>query len=166
MNRLLALPLVLWFGGCAADVADPYGAQVLMPVDVDFSWNEAYNGHADGLVAVIPLDLMVYDGASGEPLYAEIELGSAGARFLDPLVVGAGGSDCVDCAWDAVRDEYVEFPPHAAGATITVETDGDGLARTYAVIDSMSRGEGGGFDPVQVSVALGEQREFVELVPR
>jgi hypothetical protein len=165
MNRNVLLVLVAALGACASDVAASDGAQLLVPFDIEFSWNEAYNEADDGLVAVLPLDVMVYDGATGEPLFAELEVSSVDARFLEPMQLGAGAPGCEACVWDAFRDEYVEFPRDAVGEPVTIETDADGFARLYALVDVLPEREGL-FDAVPITVALGDREEIVYLKPR
>jgi hypothetical protein len=169
MNRALVLAAAVLLGACSDEEARLEGAQLLAPFSVEFSWNEAYNRPGDALVAVVPVDLMVYDGATGEPVRAALELEASRVAFVDPRHVGAGAPDCTECVWDAHSDEYLEFPVGALQARMTVETDRDGLARVYAVVDVVQAQEalaGGGFVPVVLSVTLGDEQAYVDLVPR
>lgn len=59
--------IVLW-SGCGVEVDRPGGPEVLIPDQVPVVWDQAYNGVGDGLGALVPVDVMAYDGATGRPL--------------------------------------------------------------------------------------------------
>ncbi|MCB9665628.1 MAG: hypothetical protein H6732_16080 [Alphaproteobacteria bacterium] len=149
-------------GGCAP--SDPAGVRLLVPADVEFSWKTAYNDEGDGLAAILPVDVMVYEGVSGVPVGGSwVELWSEGATLVPTDRVEPGDMWCARCLWDAYRDEFVELPDDGAPAGRTtevapllVETDAAGLARVYAVVDAVGVGAEG-FEPVRVHVALEEQ---------
>lgn len=105
------------------------GPRLLAPEEVSFAWDEAWNEHDDGLLALVPLDVMVYDGATGGPLAgAELTLrvSSHGQGGLLPVeAVEAGEDGCEDCAWDAWSD----LPVRLLGSRLWAdETDVDGLS--------------------------------------
>lgn len=121
--RLLgAVLLVATLTACAEEPEVPSGvANLLVPDDVDLHWDESFNGENDGLGALVPVDVMVYESGTGEPLDAvEIFLeASDQATWVlldeDFLVVEPGL--CVDCPvlWDARRDQYLALQPELAG---------------------------------------------------
>ncbi|MEZ4236132.1 MAG: hypothetical protein R3F59_08215 [Myxococcota bacterium] len=60
---LLATTLAL--AACGTEAGSP---ELLLPQEVHVAWEGAYNGVDDGLGALVPVDVMAYDGATGEPL--------------------------------------------------------------------------------------------------
>lgn len=162
-RSLLATSALAALGSaCASPDA---GVQLLVPADVEFSWKAAYNEEGDGLAAILPVDVMVYDGESGVPIGGSwVELWSDGAALVRVDQVEPGEAWCARCLWDAYRDEFVELPgagPREEGvsggqAPLIVETDAAGLARVYAVVDAVDVGADG-FEPVRVRVALDER---------
>lgn len=97
---LLAACLVV-VSACTEDEG-PHGAQLLVPDDVLLHWDDSFNREGDGLGALVPIDVMVYDGVSGEPLAGAevvIEASDTGTWLLleeDFVVVEPEG--CLDCA--------------------------------------------------------------------
>lgn len=138
MNRL---PLILIGAaaliGCSEEGRTSVGAQLLVPDSVEVRWDDRLNQSADGLGILVPVDLMVYEGATGEPLdFVRLDVNtSADAVVLDLDDVEPLASDCVDCVWDSGRDRYVVLPdPNDAQQPLL--TDADGLARIYVWIDA------------------------------
>jgi hypothetical protein len=62
MRRALILTVVV--AACAPEL----GSEVLVPDQVPVVWDAAYNGVDDGLGALVPVDVMVYDGETGQPI--------------------------------------------------------------------------------------------------
>src|SRR5262245_22971360 len=63
-TSLVPIAAVL-LAACGSDPAEP---ELLLPDEVGIAWEDVYNGIDDGLGALVPVDVMAYDGASGEPL--------------------------------------------------------------------------------------------------
>ncbi len=160
-STLLASTLV-WAVGCVSEDA---GTDLLVPADVDFPWNDAYNEAEDGRSAVIPFDLMVYDHTSGEPIsMAVLELRSDLVGLVAIEGVLPAEPDCSDCIWDAYRDDFVVLSGREDGLLV-VRTDADGLARVAAVVDSLPLGDEGFVSP-DIMVRHGGTLESVRLLPR
>ena len=145
MSRYAFLTLLLV--GCAVEDSE-MGPQLLVPDEVPVDWDASLDGVDDGLVALVPVDVMVYDSQSGDPLDGmEIELiGDAPDTLLahvdDVFAATApdeSGDDVVEGAmWDAWRDRYVTVADDAPSERLTVSTDSTGLARVYVVVDRLS----------------------------
>ena len=165
-TRPHTLALLVLASGMAACTSEHGGVELLVPADVEFTWDGAYNDTVDGLAAILPLDVMVYDAVTGEPVAgAAVELSSDHAAFVLAEDVWSGEAGCIDCMWDAYRDEYVELAPDAAASPFLAHTDAVGLARVYAVVDAVPE-RAQGFDAVQVRAVFDAQERFVALVPR
>lgn len=135
MNARLLLPLVLLAAACSSDDG---AVSVLVPQEVEFPWDAAYDAVNDGRVALLPLDVMVYDGVTGEALVgADVVVTSDFAAFVPGDAVVAADPGCVDCAWDAFRNEYVELDVDATDPWLAT-TDDDGLVRVFALVDSLA----------------------------
>lgn len=147
MKTRLLLPLALMVAACSSDDAT---VSVLVPQEVEFPWDAAYDAVNDGRVALLPLDVMVYDPLTGDALVgADVSVTSDGALFVPADAVVAAAPGCVDCAWDAFRNEYVELDVDATEPWVAT-TDEDGLVRVFALVDSLvDAGDG----PVSVSVS-------------
>lgn len=145
---------VLAFGvmvaGCVSEVS-PEGAQVLLPDATSFAWGAVYDAEDDGLVALVPLDVLVYDGFSGQPLaWADVTLRAragdsgrvalVGAAQVDravpydrgvsgfgglgtPALGPVDGPEAGVLLWDVYRDEAVALSADGLDASAT-----DGLA--------------------------------------
>jgi hypothetical protein len=119
-------------------------AQLLLPADVDLLWDESFNGAEDGIGALVPIDVMVYEGSTGEALEGVfVHLSAADGAVLLPTddAMFFPDDDCVDCAWDAWRDSYVSIDLDEALASSSFATDADGLARVYIYVDWFSDGD-------------------------
>lgn len=160
--------LALLVGACAPD---PSGARtgLLLPDAVEIRWEGAYNERNDGLGALVPVDVMVYDGGTGEAVpdvtmhvwtddAAAMPVAADAVTVLpdaeetlpeaDPFAVGAAVE-----SWDAAHDQFVALRP-ASG--LDLRTDGDGIARLYVFVDAFPRGATGGYDPIRVIVATAD----------
>lgn len=167
-----------------ADQDGSHGAQLLVPDDVVLHWDESFNGEDDGLGALIPIDVMVYDGLSGEPLAGTevlLETPGGGTWLLleEDVLVGDPDEDgdVVDMEgdasppdvpsprdhlWDARRDQYFALQLTEVEADlgrISLETDLQGLSRVYVYVDAFSWDDAGSdFIPEPVLVSLGAAR--------
>jgi hypothetical protein len=61
----VTLAASLALAACGTDPGEP---ELLLPQEVHVAWEGAYNGVDDGLGVLVPVDVMAYDGATGEPL--------------------------------------------------------------------------------------------------
>lgn len=120
---------------CVDEGGAPEGAQLLAPDRVEVNWDDGFDAVEDGVGAMVPVDLMVYEGATGEPLDA-IDLALSPSTDDIELVraeaIEVLQSDCTSCVWDAMRDRYLDWATDAQSA----QTDSDGLARVYVWVDS------------------------------
>lgn len=173
MSRFLpAIPPLL----LAACGTEPLAeSELLLPDLVSVAWEDAYNAENDGLGALVPVDVMVYDGASGEPL-PDVELqvwtddvsawptSAEGVVVVSPTDPTAFTPSFLQ-VWDASRDQFVAFEPVD---TIDLRTDDGGMARLYVYVDSFpeEEDEEGGLGPIRVVVTMGEVDELFWLAPR
>lgn len=156
MNRS-PLSLALAFAivassGCVDDGVAPEGARLLLPDAVRVTWDDAFNGVDDGLGTLVPVDLMVYDGATGEPLeLVDIRFAALApaAEILAPSDIDLASGACRTCVWDAGRDRYLGWRV----GTSSAQTDDDGLARVYVWVDAFPSRDGV-LAPVEVAVDL------------
>lgn len=172
MNRLLPILATAAIAGTAACGAE-VERQLLIPEDVELLWTDAFNRVDDGLGAFVPVDLMVYDGASGDPvdgvsLDLQTSHESIGLVSVDEVTV-AEAADCGDCAmvWDSVGDRnlVVEQLDSWPATERTVRTDAGGVVRLYVYVDSFPT-EGAEFLPVAVTVSSEVQDDAFSLLPR
>lgn len=146
------LPALLFAVACSEDGRTADGAQVLVPDAVDVAWDDRLNATGDGLGMLVPVDVMVYEGTTGEPLELvrlRIETDD-GAILLDPEAVESQPGDCADCVWDAGRDRFLLLPDEASEPAPLL-TDADGMARIYVWIDAFPT-DGVDRLPVEVEV--------------
>jgi hypothetical protein len=166
LNTIPILSVTVLLAACETGIED---AQLLVPEDVEVAWDPSFNGVDDGLCAMVPIDVMVYDGTSGEPLHdAALEV-----RTNDALLVFEDGispiepDECPDCAvvWDAYRDQYflVEDPEENT-AIISLETDSSGLAQVYVFVDAFPEVDGD-VEPLTVEVTMGLTDASFDLLP-
>jgi len=167
--------------GCGESV-EGGDAQLLVPDDVALHWDVRFNGEEDGLGALVPVELMVYESVSGEPVEGvQVKVQSEhDGMVVVPLedVVLVDSEDCDDCAflWDAWRDQYFEYKfiedAVIPGATAELETDENGLARVYLYVDAFPFGSDSGFasdgdfGAVSVLISTGISDETFYLVPQ
>ena len=154
-------------------------AELLLPDPISVEGHDAYEGEGDGLGALVPVDLMAYDGATGQPLES-IPLavwatsGSAWPVEADEVVV-VDPDDCYGCEllWDAQRDEFLLAPQ--VSDSLNLSTDADGLARLYVYVDAFSDSDGAGgvggsaggeLEDIVVLVVMGEDEQSFLLLPR
>lgn len=164
------LPALLLFSGCF-DASEEEGPQLLAPEQVEFYWDSSFNGYEDNLGALVPMDLMVYDGVSGEALEAvRLDIAIAGGEGLvvPPEAVGfLDVEECADCdyLWDSYRDQYFVLPEGdgALANRLTLETDNTGLARVYVFVDALGE-ESFGNSHLDVRIGMGDSSQTVVLV--
>lgn len=191
---LLRCLLVATFAaGCGVDALSVGGSEVLIPDQVPVVWDVAYNGVGDGLGALVPVDVMAYDGATGEPLPGlevhvwtaddaatpippngvvvldgEIDLASTlVSEAIDPWAAKPVGPPEFEF-WDALHDQFVAVA--FGGVDFDLRTDEGGVARLYLFVDAFREREPGekegGLAPIQVVVAVGDDETVFSLVPR
>ena len=153
-STLLISTSLIWLVACSVE-EDPSGQQLLVPDDVALHWDESFNGRHDGLGAVVPVDVMVYQGITGEPIgNVELQVEASYEGVGIPVSVEViEPDDCDDCVfiWDAYRDRYVELLPEQSENSAVLQTDSDGLARLFLYVDSFPA-EADGFAPITVTV--------------
>lgn len=159
MRRGSPIAALLVLPACAAGD----DAEVLAPEDGSVSWNASFNAVDDRVVAVVPMDVMVYAPATGAPVAgaevtvtvpaptAALVLPDA-LRWEDAASCGGDDASC-GAIWDAVSDDYVTVDAGGLAASRTVWTDDDGLARSAIWIDAFPV-DAGVFQAVEVEVAL------------
>lgn len=166
MPRIL-LPLAV-LGGCV--LGEPDAPQLLVPEDIEVPWDSPSEGNGDGRVALVPIDVMIYDGASGEAhadVAVEVSTTWAHAGFVAPddlIAVGSNESESDDVVWDAWRDRF--FAIDRVRATYRLRTDAFGLGRVYVFADSFPIGTEGVPTPIPVVVSMGAMDDTFLLVPR
>jgi len=152
-------------------------SQLLVPEDLELHWDASFNRMDDGLAILLPVDVMVYDGTSGEPLDGvalELRGTSPGAMLVFPeaiTLVGPEDTESDGLWWDAWRDRYFVFDAEenlGPSLVLQTETDATGLARVHVFVDSFPEDdlEFGGFAPAPVTVSMGEVDESFLLIPR
>ncbi|MCA9493082.1 MAG: hypothetical protein KC621_24295 [Myxococcales bacterium] len=163
--------VALVLGGCATSDG---GAQLLVPDQIGVDWDGSYNATDDGLGALVPLDVMVYDGASGRPL-ADVTVTLFVDDGEDVIAVPVDAASFVDpslpesdtALWDSRHDQYLWLSPPSdtdGGRTVALSTDGAGLARWYLFVDAFP-GDAAGFEPIPITVSNGADETFL-LTPR
>ncbi|MBT3219942.1 MAG: hypothetical protein HN348_12705 [Proteobacteria bacterium] len=174
MNKATNMLLVVAFGGLVAcgDETIPEGStQLLVPDDIDLHWDPSFNGIDDGLGALIPVDLMVYEGGTGEPVgFVELYVETIHDTVVFPDAVEQVVPEvCTHCpfTWDAYRDQYFTFLPEddEPNNVMVTTTDADGLARVYVFVDAFPADDGD-FSPVSVTVSVGLDEDSFYLLPQ
>jgi hypothetical protein len=164
------LPALLLLSGCF-DASEEEGPQLLAPEQVEFYWDASFNGYADNLGALVPMDLMVYDGVSGEALEAvrlDISLAGGEGLVVPPEALGfLDVEECAECdfVWDSYRDQYFVLPEGdlALDNSLSLETDDTGLARVYVFVDAVDD-HGFGNSRLDVQIGMGDISQTVVLV--
>jgi len=164
LRTLPALATVaLVASACGFEEADGFGTSgetMLVPDDFELHWDESYNAVDDGLGAVVPVDVMVYDGATGEPrqgVSVDVAVQADTYLLTEGELTPVDPESCVDCAlfWDSWRDQYyaleVDLAVGPGAAQMTVRTDEEGIARVFVLVDAMNTMDGD-FAPVAVQV--------------
>lgn len=176
MSRFLPAILPLLLAACGTEPSPE--AELLLPDLVSVAWEDAYNARNDGLGALVPVDVMVYDGASGEPL-RDVELqvwtddvaawptSAEGVVVVSPTDPTALQATYLQ-VWDASRDQFVAFEPED---TIDLRTDDGGIARLYVYVDAFPEetsedADESSFGPVRVVVTMDDVDELFWLAPR
>lgn len=166
--KLLPISALVTLTACGPVVGD---AMLLVPEEVELHWDQAFNGDEDGLVAIVPIDVMVFDAESAEPISAaEIEVTALGDGYgLVPAgAIRTVDGDCAVCEplWDAHRDRYVSIEEEPA-TTLRRTTDRDGLVRLHVVVDSVDGEEASGlFELLPLTAASDTVDATFYLVPR
>lgn len=149
MNRFLPMLLL-----AACGRIEP---QLLVPADLEVPWDVSFDGVGDGLVAVLPVDVMLYDANTGDPLAdvaveVSVPNGEAGLVGENDVVIAAPEQ----AVWDARRDRWVALATDRLAASGSYRTDATGLVRLNVVVDAFDGA------PVVVSVvASGVEERFV-----
>ncbi|MBN2798094.1 MAG: hypothetical protein JXX28_03025 [Deltaproteobacteria bacterium] len=171
MRKGLLLPVLgLALSGCW--MAAPEGAHILVPDRLAVTWHASFNAEDDGVGAVIPVDILVYEAGTGEPLAGvalEISAESEGVEVLAEatrLQLELGEEPLDGDVWDVWQDGYYQLDEPAAEGTLDLMTDEDGLARIYLYVDSFPEWEGDAWLPVGVLVSSRLEDVVFELVPR
>ena len=138
MTRLTISALVL-----LAACGESLDAQLLVPDDVEVDWDHSFNAMDDGVGALIPIDVMVYDGSTGEPLAdTEIELVAEDGAWLvnAHAVVPVEPDSCGGCVWfwDTWTDRTFAFDAVDPTMQLSEVTDRDGIARVYVFVDAFA----------------------------
>lgn len=146
---VLLLPGLVACGEAAVE------AELLLPEEVSVGWERAYNGRDDGLGALVPVDVMVYEGTTGNPLPGVLvevwtdDVATWPVPVDEVWLMPAETSEELDAevelpgrvrAWDATRDQFVSFDPVDG---IELVTDEGGVARLYLYVDAFPVSEGG-----------------------
>lgn len=168
-SRLAPLLGAALLGACAT--APEVVPALYVPDAVPVDWDRGWDGEADGLAAVVPLEVMAYDSATGHPL-ADVAVSVWSA---DPVRISAVPVDRLDWAgedpagegwWDARRDAWfvVSEADRTDAEGTDVVTDADGLARLYLVVDALPDGP----QPVSAAIAASPDasEETLVLLPR
>ncbi len=143
MIRTLSIAALVALSACAEAEGDP---ELLLPADLPVAWDASWNERGDGLGALVPVDVMVYDSATGSPM-GDVDLALSadgeGAWWVTTEAVEVVEPDaCLGCEilWDAARDQFVRIDavddPRMTGSSIELLTDADGVARLYLVVDA------------------------------
>jgi hypothetical protein len=160
---------------CATDdVAE--GPQLLLPGDIDLEWDRSFDGVGDGRVALVPVDVMVYDAETGEPLAGvaldvHVLAGDAGiVAPHDVLLVDPDEPHQDGVVWDAWRDRWFAFadPTAAAEPAARLATDDWGIARFWLFADAFPADDADpvGLAPIPLVVSMGAQDDTFLVVPR
>jgi hypothetical protein len=143
----------LSFALLAAACVEEEHPALLLPHGIEVAWEDAYNQEDDGLGALVPVDAMVYDGATGEalgnmPLVVWTDHEGAwpvpgeGVLLVDPELEPA--------FWDASSDQFVRL--ELGDDPLSLVTDATGLARGYLYVDSF--GSAQPYEPIDVFVSM------------
>ena len=156
----------LLMAACAQD------EQILLPDNIEVHWDVSFNALDDNLGAVVPVDVMVYDGDTGEPLpgvEVEFRVDANHTYLVKTSSVSPMVSRCDDCDsfWDAFSDEYFEIDESLSGlnSRLRLNTDEDGLTQFYVVVDSFAA-PNGSFLSVQVEAETDAVQGAFFLKPR
>lgn len=172
MTRSLAITMLsVAASACAIDADDLAADTLLVPASIELHWSDAFNGTDDGLGAVVPIDVMVYDGLTGEPrggIELDLQTSPGVYALTEHELVRLEPESCLDCAlfWDAYRDQYYGLLVDTSDlGSARLRTDSEGLARVFVVVDSFESGALD-FEPSRVHVLADAADATVLLVPR
>ena len=159
LPSLRSVPLLAVTAGlavaCGFEEGDGLGDTLLVPADVELHWDAAYNTD-QSRGAVVPVDIMVYDGATGEPregIEVELDASSEAYVLLPGDLSRVDPEQCEDCAlfWDTWRDQAYAVDVDLDAGPARVRTDAEGIARLFVLVDAMGD-TGATFIPVSVAV--------------
>jgi hypothetical protein len=111
--------------------------RLILPNGIEVAWEDTYNPEGDGLGALVPVDVMVYDGGTGEALSSmplEVWTDHDGAWPVPAEGVVLVDPDLEPAFWDASSDQFVRL--ELADDPLGLVTDNSGLARAYVFVDS------------------------------
>jgi hypothetical protein len=169
--KLLPVASVLLLAACGRDEALE-GAQVLVPEDVEITWDASFNREDDGVGALVPVDIMIYHGATGQPLEAvSMEVRSPWALLFRPdEVLPAKPGTPPECAeaWDVREDANLALCPNEEeiSEALRLHTDPDGLARVQVWVDAFPVEDDGSFGVIPVAISTEVADEAFFLLPR
>ena len=162
MSSMTTLALLL--SGCADSVVGD--TQLLVPTELEFSWDEELNGEGDGLVSAGPVDLMVYDASTGVPVAgSDIELSVLGGSLALEGDLFWYDDDCTDCLFDDRRGRFLEIPTAGFAEGLQVSTDSEGFVRVFVVVDALEW-MGDDFEPVSLRAVDAHSQQDCLLLPR
>ena len=170
MNTFVrTIPALVLLGGCF-EPTEMEGPQLLTPERVEFYWDQSFNGYDDSLGALVPMDLMVYDGLSGEALRGvslDISISGGDGLIVEPDSIGfVDVEECSECdyLWDSYRDQYFVIPKGEDPASVmSIDTDATGLARVYVYVDAFVT-DTGDVPQLDVRIDMGDVTQIVALV--
>lgn len=147
MKRLVApVSVTLLAAGCVEEEQP----RLLIPHGIEVAWEETYNPEGDGNGALVPVDVMVYDGATGEALaHMPLALWTEhdGAWPVPAEGVVLADPELELAFWDASSDQFVTL--ELGDDPLGLITDPTGLARGYVYVDSF-----GAAPPIDVFVSM------------
>lgn len=151
-SRPLAWLVVVGAGqSCDPQSVDP-GLSLLVPEDVEVAWDAGLDVAGDGRVAVVPLDVMVYDAARGDPVPGvEVRLTADRAVLaVDGSFSALSGQDSGDPSrlWDLWVGRWVS-PSGIPTRQLQVRSDESGLVHFTVQADTLR-------EPITVSVDVTE----------
>lgn len=146
-TRSIAALAALALVGCT-EPEERLVPELLVPDAVAVEWDAQFDD-AEFVGALLPVDLMVYDATTGEPM-GNMDLTVEPLDDPENLILLADDEvdnvepGCLDCYWDAGRDRYVGFDD-PGDPILQVQTDPEGLARIYLWLEALP-------DPLEVAV--------------
>jgi len=146
--------------------------RLLLPETVAIHWNVSFNGLQDDRVAIVPVDLMVYDAADGVPLAGvdvDVSVNGTHAVLAEVDDVAPAFTECGDCdvVWDAYQDDYywMKLADRDDASRLNLTADSDGIAKFYVVVDAFEL-DTDAFLAVDVVAETGLAQGTFSLVPR
>ena len=146
--------------------------RLLLPETVAIHWNASFNGLQDDRVAIVPVDVLVYDAADGVPLSGvDVDISVTGAHTVLAEVddVAPAFTGCVECdvVWDAYQDEYylMKLTDRDDASRLQLTADSDGIAKFYVVVDAFEL-DSDTFLAVDVVAETGLAQGTFSLLPR